>query len=146
VLGANYTQTIGLSITGASVTLFARENTSSSGPFAYYPYTYGFRDMSLTNATVSGFDWSGVLAVSDGESVSFYLNQGGQVFSGASADFSNTLQFSFLNLPSDVTFTSDSGVFLTGGVPEPSIWAMMLTGFLGLGALAWRRGETVATA
>ena len=102
--------------------------------------------MSLTNATVSGFDWSGVLAVSDGESVSFYLNQGGQVFSGASADFSNTLQFSFLNLPSDATFTSDSGVFLTGGVPEPSIWAMMLTGFLGLGALAWRRGETVATA
>ena len=46
----------------------------------------------------------------------------------------------------DVTFTSDSGVFLTadqstgGGVPEPAGWAMMLVGFGGLGACL-RRGR-----
>jgi hypothetical protein len=38
------------------------------------------------------------------------------------------------------------GVSLTGGVPEPASWAMMITGFFGLGAMARRRRAAVAAA
>jgi hypothetical protein len=50
----------------------------------------------------------------------------------------------FDNLPTDVSFTSASGDFLTGGVPEASTWAMSLIGFAGLGCagLARRRART----
>jgi hypothetical protein len=61
---------------------------------------------------------------------------------GCSEDFSNTSQIGLV-LPSNVSFTSNSGVFLTqsGSVPEPSSWAMMLLGGLGVGAGIVRRGR-----
>jgi hypothetical protein len=34
---------------------------------------------------------------------------------------------------------SDGGSILTGGVPEPSTWAMMILGFAGVGFMAYRR-------
>lgn len=49
---------------------------------------------------------------------------------GTSCDYSNTAAISF-NLPTGVTFTSDSGVFLTqpaGGAPEPASTALLATG------------------
>jgi hypothetical protein len=57
--------------------------------------------------------------------------------------YSNTSAFSLV-LPSNVTYTSASGVFLTGGagpggVPEPATWAMLLTGFGLIGSAARRR-------
>ena len=55
---------------------------------------------------------------------------------GVTCNFADTAKVRFI-LPSNVTFTSDSGVFLTqiGGVPEPATWTVMLMGFGGLGAL-----------
>jgi hypothetical protein len=46
---------------------------------------------------------------------------------GCSQDFTNTSQIS-LSMPSNVSFTSASGVFLTQTTPEPSSWAMLLIG------------------
>ena len=46
-----------------------------------------------------------------------------------------------------VSYTSDSGVFLTGGsgaVPEPAAWALMLAGFGLVGAMARGRRAAVA--
>ena len=51
-----------------------------------------------------------------------------------------------------VSYTSDSGVFLTGGghtigaVPEPASWALMLAGFGVVGAAARRRRADVVSA
>ncbi|MBC7637293.1 MAG: PEPxxWA-CTERM sorting domain-containing protein [Acetobacteraceae bacterium] len=46
-------------------------------------------------------------------------------------------------LPSDVSFTSQSSVFLTGGpgaaVPEPESWMMLIAGFGFTGATLRRR-------
>ena len=46
-----------------------------------------------------------------------------------------------------VSFTSDSGVFLTaasGAVPEPAAWALMMGGFGLVGAMARRRRMALA--
>lgn len=67
-----------------------------------------------------------------------YLNQ--HVASGGLfADFSNTSTIDLI-LPKGVTFTSASGVFLTGqaAIPEPASWAMLIVGF-GLAGTALRR-------
>ena len=62
------------------------------------------------------------------------------------ADYAHTSDFS-LSLPANVSFTSASGVFLSGGVPEPASWALMLTG-IGLigGALRRRARRALAAA
>jgi hypothetical protein len=60
--------------------------------------------------------------------------------SGDSCDFAHTGTFGFGALPTGLSFTSESGVFLSGvtaGVPEPATWAMMIGG-LGLAGLALR--------
>lgn len=65
---------------------------------------------------------------------------------GETTDFNRTSRFT-LNLPTNVSYTSDSGVFLTAtnvpsGVPEPSIWLMMIGGFALIGiSLRRRRGK-----
>jgi hypothetical protein len=62
-------------------------------------------------------------------------------------DFLNTGRFGIQAGPG-VSYTSDSGVFLTGGagaVPEPASWAMMIAGFALAGAAARvRRGALLA--
>ena len=65
------------------------------------------------------------------------------------ADFASTSHFR-LSTPSNVSFTSASGVFLSGlgggiggGVPEPATWALMLAGF-GLVGSALRRRQALA--
>lgn len=57
-------------------------------------------------------------------------------------NLSNTGILSFGSLPSGLSFTSDSGQFLTpsvGAVPEPSTWAMMILGFACVGLVTYRR-------
>ena len=59
---------------------------------------------------------------------------------GGFVDFLHTASFDFV-LPTDVSFTSASGTFLTGpsaAVPEPATWAMLILGF-GLAGAALRR-------
>ncbi|KRR20131.1 hypothetical protein CQ14_23025 [Bradyrhizobium lablabi] len=47
----------------------------------------------------------------------------------------NTITFKDLRLNAD-SFSSN---FVTGAVPEPSTWAMMILGFAGVGFIAYRR-------
>lgn len=62
-------------------------------------------------------------------------------------DFGHTSQFGFPSLPGGLSYSSASGVFqindgsIPSGVPEPTTWAMMIVGLLGVGgALRRRRG------
>jgi hypothetical protein len=72
-----------------------------------------------------------------GNSLSAYAS------TGASFNYGNTSSLSFV-LPTNVTFTSASGTFLSGlgtpgAVPEPSTWAMMIVGFGLMGGTMRRR-------
>ncbi len=73
------------------------------------------------------------------------------VVPGVRCDFGDTTAFDFGALPGGLSFTSASGVFLTGdgvapGVPEPAIWALLLTGFGMAGVRLRRRRPLVVTA
>ncbi len=53
---------------------------------------------------------------------------------GSSCDFGHTGKFGFGDLPSGLSYSSASGLFLTAAagpsaVPEPAAWAMMILGF-----------------
>ena len=57
---------------------------------------------------------------------------------GGANDYAHTSDLSF-QLPTGVTYTSDSGALLTGAVPEPASWALLLAGFGLTGIVARRR-------
>lgn len=59
----------------------------------------------------------------------------------SSADYGNTASFQ-MSLPTHVTYTSASGVFLSAApVPEPGTWALMLAGMGGVLLRARRRAR-----
>lgn len=58
-------------------------------------------------------------------------------YAEAEVDFSNTLQFTDVVVPEGVTWTSESGVFLTqsASVPEPTTMLLVAFGLLGIAGL-----------
>jgi hypothetical protein len=92
-------------------------------------YKSGWVSTQVTAETADSFIFSGVYAL-DGTSdqVAVFLELATQCLEDATCDFSNTGAISF-TLPSNVTFTSASGVFLTQpltATPEPASEAILL--------------------
>ena len=114
----------------------------NSGASGYTPPS-GWQSYSFSNQSASGFDFVGILAVTDGQRMGLNFNLGVDC-AEAVCDFGNTGRIGFI-LPSNVKFTSDSGVFLTAGappvaaIPEPETWALMLGGLAFVGGIARRR-------
>ncbi len=108
----------------------------------------GWDSYTITNDSLFGFDFNGMIRVTNGLRDPFNMGLQLNCYDNTSCDFSHTASVT-LTLPSDVTFTSDSGVFLTarstsGGVPEPATWAIMLVGFAGVGSALRRRRVNAA--
>jgi hypothetical protein len=91
---------------------------------------------TFTNTSQGGFNYSGTITVTNGEALGITAALSLACVTAETCDFSHTAALSF-NLPSDVTFTSDSGVFLTqtgtAPVPEPATFALMGTVLVALG-------------
>ena len=120
------------------------EGSVYSGPNAYTPafteagQTGGWLTDYVTQNAPGEFTFHatyGLTGASQDLGVNEYLQAscGG----GTACDYAHTATVAF-TLPSNVTFTSDSGVFLTKSVPEPATWALMLVGVGGLGAVLRR--------
>ena len=67
-----------------------------------------------------------------------FAGTGGAVGTDAVSDFGNTGKFNII-LPEGFSFTSESGVFLAGPVPEPQTWALLVCGLGCLAIMAGRR-------
>ncbi len=108
----------------------------------------GWDSYSFINVTPTGFDFSGVFTVADGDTRSLAQRLYLICQEGVSCDFSHTGSVGFL-LPQGISFTSASGIFLVppaGGVPEPASWVMLISGFGLVGVTARRRRRFAAAA
>jgi hypothetical protein len=91
----------------------------------------------VMNETQNGLDFSGTLNVTNGEALPLQASLALACVSGETCDFSHTAALSFA-LPSDLTFTSDSGVLLTqtsSAAPEPASLALIGGGLVVLAVL-----------
>jgi hypothetical protein len=111
----------------------------------------GWDSFSYASDTFTDIDFTGVYDLVGASatlpfSMSLLVWPGGGFANGGltayatTIDFSNTGQVGLI-LPNNVSFTSNSGVFLTGqpSVPEPATLSLVILPLLGLGFLRWRR-------
>ena len=87
----------------------------------------GYLTSSFSNQSATGFDFTGTFQVTNGATDAFLAALNVDCSGGVLCDFSNTAAFS-LTLPSNVTFTSDSGVLFSqnpvAATPEPGMFGL----------------------
>jgi hypothetical protein len=134
----SYSQFIQEQFGGALMEWGASQDSTGHGPNT--SPTTGWNTFSFTNDTLSGFNFLGTLTVTNGEVLPFLFIQQLNCNNGAVCNFQNTGQMS-LNLPSDVTYTSNSGVFLTqsASTPEPGSIFLIGLGCAAIGCLRRRQ-------
>ncbi len=157
-IGVHYTLE-GHAVSGGFGSGYAEMDTAfglGNAGFAVYAAGRGFDPFAITSHTELGWASFGYSAL-DPTHVAFdgiynllgstqtlrieaYLSAGAAF---ADLDYGNTLRVSF-TLPGNVSYTSDSGVFLSAPsvvtpVPEPETWALMMAGLGLLGHYARRR-------
>ena len=90
-----------------------------------------------------------------GASLVLVLDTRSTLFSGQKTTIDSRSDFFFGAIPcftcsdfiGSLAISSGPGAGLSAAVPEPSTWAMMILGFLGVGFLAYRhRGKTLRVA
>jgi hypothetical protein len=149
-----FTQNLAMRIEGTTEETMSFQGDSASGPSGIITQTFPSANESwvseaFSNVSVTGFNFTGVFDVTNGEYTPFYMSfEIDPCGYGLTCDFQDTAQVS-LALPTGVSYTSDSGAFLSSpatAVPEPSTWAMMLLGFAGLAFVGYRQRQKLASA
>ena len=155
--GGSANVTFGLSLDGAlsssiglNYSMLVQENfgnafvyydAGSGGPPANTSPTTGWNSALFTSTSLTGFNFTGTLTVTNGETVPITFLESLTCNNSTTCDYSNTTQMS-LNLPSGTTFTSASGVFLTqtsSATPEPCSLMLVGLGISGVVCIPRRR-------
>lgn len=126
-----------LSIPGAQAQFdYNAYQVMNSTPAVNY---YGFNSVDIVSNTPSSFIFQGMTS-GRGATFNFTVDLKLQIIcQGATCDYSHTDLFNF-SLPSNVTYTSASGLFLTqqSAVPEPASWWTMAFGSITLLVASFR--------
>ncbi len=134
---------VGFTLVGSNATydppgLPSRHLDQSNGQNGWVSYSWDIVSPGLT-------EFTGVYALSGiSQSLEIFNSLSGFAATGASFSYGNSSKLSLV-LPSNVTFTSASGVFLNANgvppvpVPEPASWALMIAGFAAAGAALRRK-------
>jgi hypothetical protein len=141
----NYTVTSSLAIGGYGYAYEVSAPTPGSPTIGvannpYAPTLFGV----FSNETATGYDFSGTVSVTNGQQLEVLMDLMLGSTNGVDADFSNTNSLSLI-LPSNVTFTSASGVFLTqtASAPEPSSLLLLGAGLIGMILYRRKSGRSV---
>lgn len=104
----------------------------------------GWNSYQIIYQSINGFDFSGVYGLRGPTPVigiqALLETSAGN---GGIADFSHTSKLG-LKLPDGVSYISQSGVFLSADVPEPSVWTLLVAGFGITGAAIRRQRKATA--
>ena len=128
--------------------IYGNNNNYPTFVYAAAPRVSGWVSSAFTSYTPTDTRFSGLYAIT-GAAANVPLDFSLAINATRVAlDYTHTGSVSIGSI-NGVSFTSDSGVFLTagaGGVPEPATWALMLGGFglVGMAKRARRRGAVVA--
>ncbi len=118
-------------------------STPYAAPHFQYTNASGWVSFDFTPYTPGNVVFHGVYALTG---ASQHVDIGEVLLansSGGVSDYAHTSDLT-LSLPHGVSFTSDSGAFLTGSVPEPATWALLVAGFAVTGMAARRRDRVAA--
>jgi len=127
-------------------------SAGSNPPGFFHTAPVGFSSFSFTGESVSGFDFDGILNIVPNApggvfNTSTIIALGTDCNSGEACDFTHTGVPSW-TLPDNLTYTSDSGVFLTAGVAtsvsEPNSLSLLACGLLVPGATLARRRRSAS--
>jgi PEP-CTERM motif len=141
-----FTQYLALRIEGTTEETMSFQGDSASGPFGISTQTLQSANQNwvseaFSNESATGFDFTGVFDVTNAEYTPFYMSfEIAPCGYGLTCDFQDTAQVS-LALPTGVSYSSDSGSFLSSPatpVPEPGTFTLLAVGAVGA-AFARRR-------
>jgi len=160
-VNGSYTNSIDPAITGTlTVNLTTNQITAAdiqtgsifSGGFGEFKTITG---QGSLGAPGTGQDYMVDLTNGAGVSLVLVLDTRSTLFSGQKTTIDSRSDFFFGAIPcftcsdfiGSLAISSGPGAGLSAAVPEPSTWAMMILGFLGVGFLAYRhRGKTLRVA
>lgn len=111
---------------------------------------YGWATSVLNDASTSNLVFDGFYDVYGSDpTLGLDMRLSADSAFGGIVDYGNTAKLNII-VPNGVTYTSDSGVFLTANstpsnaVPEPASWLLAGAGFVLLGFMGWRKRNSKA--
>jgi hypothetical protein len=151
---SNYLQNVNLAVTGTGTAAYVEwQGTANGGsplktdPPTFTASTAGTQGWSngggsgvYSGLAYNGFLFTGTLAVTNGEVLNIDLIQSMTCNDGATCSYQNTGQLSLID-PNGVSYTSNSGVFLTqtSTTPEPASLLLIGLGIAVIGCARPRR-------
>lgn len=129
---------------GGVVWITGNDNTLRTLTYSLVGYSFGSFEVDLKDPTGNNPTWQVKFETNDGSTQTFNNFNGG--FVSAYTDDGSTIKSVTFTTNADIAGTGQTrfGDLAVNAVPEPGTWALMITGFGGVGAMLRRRRAALA--